>query len=95
MDIRWIYSVEWQLKEDTAIWTTYHCWVYTHFTAIYVLPSAGSDYQPPTTPFICAGDRAQLSTDLNFVKSVQDELHDWDDRLVTVCVVSLLYCIPL
>ena len=24
-DIRWIYSVQWQLKEDTAIWTTYHC----------------------------------------------------------------------
>ena len=73
MDIRWIYSVEWQLKEDTAIWTTYHCWVLLPSTLVYyyTVDISGSDYVS-STPFICAGDLVQIDMDNNFLKQTQD-----------------------
>ena len=40
----------------------------------------GSEYKPPTTPFICAGDRARLEMDPDLLKTHKH----WDERLVHV-----------
>ena len=45
---------------------------------------SGSEYKPPTTPFICAGDRVQLVMDIELLKSCQDKIDAWDDGLIMV-----------
>ncbi|CAI8033700.1 E3 ubiquitin-protein ligase MIB2 [Geodia barretti] len=46
------------------------------------LPLLGSEYNAPTTPFICAGDRARLEMDIDLLKSCQETINNWDERLV-------------
>ena len=45
---------------------------------------SGSEYKPPTTPFICAGDRVQLVMDIELLKSELDKIGTWKETIVQV-----------
>ena len=85
MDIRWIYSVEWQLKEDITIWTTYHCWVCITTISPYITPHySGAEYTPAEAPYICAGDRVMLEVDIELLMSFQEAIGERDSSIFQV-----------
>ena len=44
----------------------------------------GSEYEAPSTPFICAGDRAKLEMDLDLLRSALIKIRAWDDEIPLV-----------
>ena len=50
---------------------------------------SGSEYKPPITPFICAGDRVQLVMDIELLKSRQTDIGAWDPSITEVYTVFL------
>ena len=59
-------------------------YIYCFCTILNTNHYSGSEYEPSTSPFLCAGDRARLEMDLELLKSRQDRIHAWDEDIALV-----------